>query len=250
MKQVAEWDEQKKSEKFANPIDYNYLKPQKNLLFRGVKNSIHRLVPKVGRDKRLYMNEVGILRSFKERGISNFPIPPKDDWEWITIAQHHGLPTRLLDWSVSPMVAAYFAVEDAEIEDDADECAIFVLARIKTISINQLPDYPEGPLSISTKTKNMTMRFAPPYHNNPRIVAQRGLFTIHPKPDVPLDDIREMREGLWKLIIKGKDLQRHFKNSLDVIGINRETLFPDLDGLANYIQWNYSQRKNAPLFCL
>lgn len=250
VQEILDWEQKNKLREFENPIEYNYDKPQRVLLFRGVKDSKYKLVQKVGRNEKALTEEVSILRSFKARGSFHFSVPPKDDWDWLVIAQHYGLPTRLLDWSTSPMVAAYFSVEDVEDERNSDECAIFVLSKLKTISIHQLPHYSEGPLKLSDKVNNMVMRFAPYYQNNPRIVAQRGVFTIHPQPSLPLDDVLESHNCLQKLVIKGKDLQVHFKNTLDIIGINRETLFPDLDGLAKYIHWNYTEKVGAPLFSL
>lgn len=231
--------------------NYNYLKPQSSILFRGVKNSEYELIPKLGRIGLSHNKEIGAFRSFRERGVSLFQLPPKDEWEWLTIAQHHGLPTRLLDWSLNPIVAAYFAVENAEEENAPDDCAVYLLTKLKTITINQLPIFEaEGvsPLEIGKLIGDNVLRFAPPYRNSTRIVAQRGLFTIHPNPKLSLNNNKECQNSIIKIIIRGKEAQLHFKNTLDLMGINRETMFPDLDGVSTYIEWRYSKRKESPIF--
>lgn len=237
-----EGEEYKKKQYFEDKVQQNYKKPQGTLLFRGVRNSDYKLIPKVGRMKADNYSEVKILRDFKTRGASHFDIPPRTDWEWLPIAQHHGLPTRLLDWSLSPMIAAYFAVEKAEDTKTSDDCAIYVLNRLKTITIDVLPFRDDnkdeiGPLEINKKFDNNVFRYFPSYGNNRRIVAQKGVFTLHSIPTTALDDINECESGIYKIIIEGKKSQIEIKKALDVIGINHETLFPDLDGLAKYIKW-------------
>jgi hypothetical protein len=83
-----------------------------NVIYRGVKSSEYELIPKVGRRRRKKKvlepkDERDILSLFKQRAIEHLHRTPVDDWEWLFIAQHHRLPTRLLDWTRNPLVGAY-----------------------------------------------------------------------------------------------------------------------------------------------
>ena len=193
------------------------------VVYRGQRSLEWPLTPKIGRYKKLKSSdplreERTVLRFFKERAIAHLQFQPAGDWDWLALAQHHGLPTRLLDWSRNPLVAAYFAVEE---NHDADS-VVYAFRDNTFIDIQTNAD----PFSCTTVGRFL------PQHISPRIVAQTGVFTAH--PDIHADMCTDRR--IVRIIIR-KEFRQAFKSMLYKYGIHRAALFPDLDGLAKHIEW-------------
>lgn len=192
------------------------------VIYRGVRSSKYELIPAIGRrrwsGKALELkDERYILRLFKQRAIAHLDRTPTDDWEWLALAQHHGLPTRLLDWTRNPLVAAYFSVA----EDGDKDSAIYAYQSNKYLQIETHKD----PFSVDRVARVI------PNHVTTRISVQSGLFTIHPHPSEPFNVA-----SVKKFVIPA-DSRVQIKKALDKVGINNASLFPDLDGIARHIDW-------------
>lgn len=188
-------------------------------LFRGVSNVKHELIPSLFRRKDLKsinITEENMMWVFRTSAKPLINRLPDSKLEWLVIAQHHGLPTRLLDWSLSPLVACFFAIESLSKEDGA----IYILDRRKF----------KKEEDINLEDLKNVVAFIPS-HSSKRVTAQSGIFTIHPNDEIVLEG-----DDLIKLIIpsakKGKILEKLIK-----YGIHHGTVFPDLDGLSNYIKY-------------
>lgn len=216
----------------------------KYTIYRGVKHKEFDLKPRVGRevipsDGNTLLEEKRILQWFKSRAIPylNLNTMDWDQREWIALAQHHGLPTRLLDWTRNPLVAAYFAVEKGHLPDDLNkysgDSAIYVLKKnIKRMLSEDYFEMNEQNNEDIFACVEVTM--LEPSYIDARITAQVGVFTVHPAPKVPYPFTAG---DIDKLVIPKED-RREWKKTLDLFGINRASLFPDLDNLAEHIKWS------------
>lgn len=207
-------------------------------IYRGVKHADYDLTPRLGRvelkqSKDPFHEEKNLFQWFVDRGRPYISIDPEtsDDWSMLSLAQHHGLPTRLLDWTRNPLVALYFAVEiehqEHELTAHHEDSAVYVLKKHDAIRTADDSDFRREPFAC-TEAK----RFIPPHIDN-RIVVQGGVFTIHPEPT---DSDPFPEDAVDKLIIPA-NCRREWKRRLHVLGINRASLFPDLDNLAEHITW-------------
>ncbi|MBL9138663.1 MAG: FRG domain-containing protein [Verrucomicrobiales bacterium] len=191
-------------------------------VYRGVHDPEFQLLPSVGR-RRLDGTEKRLFDMFVRELPGYVQNPPSDRWELLAMGQHHGLPTRLLDWTSNPLVAAFFAC-----------CTGY--DREGVIYAMRNP-YKVGTGDTDPFKIEKVMRYRP-RHISPRIRAQQGLFSVHPHPDEPLSCGRADGIEIECVYIASK-----YKEQLlwDVarFGIHRAMLFPDADGLAGHIRWMY-----------
>lgn len=215
----------------ASPEDaFSLLSSLTSGYFRGVNNAEHQLIPKIGRTTATTIPdhaEKDILKEFARLAAPYIETTPADIWEWLALAQHHGLSTRLLDWTHNPLTAMFFAVEQTA---PMDAC-LYVLNRGGRIHyIN--PDEDKDPFNIRG------VRIFQPRHVTRRIVAQSGIFTAHENPKDAYD-----AEDITKYIISGAACPRILE-ILSQYGINRASLFPDLDGVAKFLDWSIHHNIN------
>lgn len=193
----------------------------KGWLFRGHSDANWPLLPKAGRDPYKSVPDRVVFETWKRRAVEYVTARPTDDWDWLAIAQHHRLATRLLDWSLNPLNAAFFALRE-ETGANAEIIAI-------------RPKYYVRPEQQSPMEVTQVSLFRP-RAVVPRIVRQGGVFTVHPDPTASLDADRTQIDGIFRLVIPRENRQTLLAQ-LAFYGVNSATLFPDLDGLSEFVNW-------------
>ena len=195
------------------------------------------LIPSIGRVGRggfeeALLFEKSLLNEFKRL---SFPILGSKNLshnQLILHAQHHGLPTRLLDWTSNPIKALYFAVCDTSNNNEG------VVWSVDSYNIEWDEDYPQ--------MDNPEFYFHRPTHINNRISAQESMFLVFPLVEGQ-EEILSLQEGHYdktelgiieKFVIPSES-KKGIRNTLSTLGINRLTMFPDLEGVVGFLREYY-----------
>jgi hypothetical protein len=206
------------------------------LLFRGQRQD-HKLCPKLARidlNGKLKKIEKLMLDEFKRASLPLAEFEPKDNWDWLALAQHHGLPTRLLDWTYSALVALWFAVEKAPKENKNG--VVWILK-------SEVSDFRDTE-KFDDPLKNKVTKIFRSRVISKRISAQAGAFTVHRINDegkvVQLESNAMFRDKLVKLTIPSQYFST-IRKSLKMMGVNHSTIFPDIDGLCQHLERRFSK---------
>ena len=233
--------------------------------FRGHQRTDHTLasslvrLSKPGSDvKRL---ELALLRNFRKYAHGE-AVGADSIWDWLALGQHRGLPTRLLDWTYSPLVALHFATEDpAEFgHDGVVWCVNFVEAnkrlprRLKRILEQEGSDTFTvemlGPFrtlrAFDALRRDPFVVFIEPPAVDQRILNQLALFSLMSSPEATLDGWIGEHPELCRQVVIPAALKWEIRDKLDQANINERVLFPGLDGLGRWLARYYMQSGVAP----
>jgi len=210
-------------------VEWVQAHPSPQWVFRG-QSQHWPTKPSVGRSPRYTLErELLLLTHFKRHA------PPhvgsarlRNDWDWLFIAQHHGLPTRLVDWTVNPLVAAFFATD--ETARGARGAGEVTAVRVRDVGFYDATDAAVPPLAIEET------RFVYPSALASRIVSQRGLFSVHHSPDK--NWVLRNKKATFRI---PADLKPRFRRFLLTLGVDASALMPGLDGLATTLRWKYER---------
>jgi len=220
-------------------------------VFRGLGDKGFSLTPNVGRKPNYNIVDERTLLDIFDRRVTEYRDSGNlSDWDKLAIAQHHGLPTRLLDWSTNPLVAAFFAVTASPgaievrrllkhgVTDDiiyAIPDSRTVAARIVAWSVSARtvidPKSGNGPFTLAE------VGFLLPRSLTPRIVSQGGIFSVHPDPKEAWTTPLLNKSNVFD--IPG-DMRAYFQRKLFYFGVDKQRIMGDVDGICARIAWQYN----------
>lgn len=222
-------------------------KPGETVWFRGQENKDWTLTPSIARHPKGIAAEIMLLKRFMQNAMPYVENKrPKAEWEWLFLMQHYGVPTRLLDWTESPLVGLYFAVQDNPKENENDGCLWCLLPTKLNEKANfdfhfpsEIPTFDQDekimqsylPTNVAIDHKSSLNPVAAiALRDSPRMYAQLGVFTITHREQTPIEKVNPP-DHLWRFIIPAKD-KAEIRKQLAYLRFTKLTLFPELGNVA------------------
>ncbi len=230
---------------FVNSLKNDIPKNEKHVWYRGQANTTWKLIPSLGRkQKHSPQLEYYLIKRFRQNATQLVHINGGDYWDWLLLMQHHGVPTRLLDWTENPLIGLFFAIN----EKPNKTAAIWMLLPSKLNKLcNIIPqisyDIPSfddpvlGTYSIENLVREDSSHLKPIAvivpRSNPRMQAQMGVFTVMHRDPIPVEDIED-KSHIWKYIIPAAS-KAVIKKELKILGINKFSIFPELSSIGEMV---------------
>ena len=243
---------------FSESYNKNIDRIRSPFIYRGLSNISYELKTSLIRLGGAYEQlEFHLLRNFKKYAF-NSQIARNTDWDWLALAQHHGLPTRLLDWTYSPFAALHFATANIENYDTDGVIWALKYEGLSKYLPKQLSEELEsiGSNSFTTEMLNAVYKnirevteenedfvvpFEPPSLDS-RIVNQYAVFTFMSSPTALLNEWLVDKPELYFRIRIPADMKWDIRDKLDQLNINERVLFPGYEGLSKWLKRHYSPK--------
>ncbi|MCK9621118.1 MAG: FRG domain-containing protein [Methylobacter sp.] len=245
------------------PNEDTHRRYRSNYVYRGMADSSWGLETSLYRMGSAFESVEGpLLRSFKKYAETG-SIPGESLWIRLSVAQHHGLPTRLLDWTLAPKVALHFATAEENFYDkDAAIWRINILEvkkllpdKLKEVLDNSCADLFSVEMledNIRTLNKLDTWRpdepfilFFEPPSLDARIINQGAILSVMSDAKLILSEFLKEHSTLYDRIIIPKELKWEIRDKLDQDNVTERMLFPGLDGLSRWLKRYYGPGPNA-----
>jgi FRG domain len=229
-----------------------------NYVFRGVPSAGHALETSL-QTGGFEAHEKHLLTSFRKYALRS-AVHGDWVWNWLSLAKHHGLPTRLLDWTYSPYVAMHFATHDfRRFEEDAaiwcvdyrrmnellppqlrqvleaEDVNIFTIELLNRVAttLDSFDDLSDD---------DFVVFFEPPSLDE-RIVNQFALFSLPSSAKMSLEALLRRRDDVYRRIVIPAALKWEVRDKLDQANITERVLFPGLDGLSQWLKRYFTTRR-------
>lgn len=226
--------------------------------YRGTSDAAYNLETSLMRLGTKYENH--LLRNFRKYAHRD-TVTGDSIWNWLAVGQHHGLPTRLLDWTYSPYVAMHFATEELERYDvdGAILCVDYVKTnelmpeRLKSLleeegsnvfTVDMLAELCPTLAEFDALSEDEFVVFFEPPSLDDRIVNQFALFSTMSSPDAQLGDWLQNHPTVYRRIIIPAELKWEVRDKLDQANITERVLFPGLDGLSRWLKRYYTSKES------
>jgi hypothetical protein len=225
--------------------------------FRGSTVSDHKLVPSLGRPPFKLDHERSLINVFKQNAVQFTDQRPQSEWEWLFLARHHNVPTRLLDWTESPLIGLYFATThsvDRTTKNDRRDGALWLLlptklneeASIKPADIRDLPIFEDDdeqlqnylPTKLASEhTSRLTPAAGIAVRHSKRMQAQHSVFTVTHRDQTPIESVgRGLHIGRYIIPASSK---LRIRRQLQALKIDALSVFPELDNAARLARRPY-----------
>jgi hypothetical protein len=258
---INSWSELQ-NELFVDSWDPELGRFRSRYAFRGLSDAAHQLETTLirlgGEFARL---ENHLMRNFKKYAHRS-AVVGESFWHWMSVAQHYGLPTRLLDWTYSPFIAMHFAT--ANICKFGLDGAIWAVNYVtihdllprtlrqkldqegaNVFTVEMLAEVIRTPEQLARMAKDDTVIFFEPPSMEDRIINQHAFFSVMADPGRSLSDCLRNHPGMWRKIIIPAELKWEIRDKLDQANITERVLFPGLDGLSQWLKRHYSPKSAA-----
>ena len=230
-----------------------------NFAYRGMESAEFDLTTTLVRLGGDYpRHEEDLLRNFRKYAHKQAAMGDST-WYWLSLAQHHGLPTRMLDWTYSPFVALHFATAEIDLfdTDGVIWCVDYMSTRkflprklsdileqedTNVFTADMLGQAARTMREFDDLSRDDYVVFMEPPSLDERIVNQYALFSLMSSPSANLEEWLNKHPECHRRIIIPASLKWEIRDKLDQANITERVLFPGLDGLSSWLRRYYSPR--------
>ena len=232
-----------------------------SFLYRGLPNKEYKLKTSLQRNCKDKKNELekSILRNFSKYAQIIDPRIGSSIWRQMVIGQHHGLPTRLLDWTLSPLVALHFALGESNLEKMQAEDGVIWKIDIKELirlyplryqeklnnerawlfTVDMLEQVVADLSIYDYEMGESSMLILEPPSIDQRIISQYSMFSVVPTAIYEIEDFLDSNTNNTTKYLLRKEIKWRIRDMLDQMNMNERTIMPGLDGLCSWLQRHY-----------